>query len=169
MVSPKYFLVAYDRLDEHVVAELTPAERARFTGYAVQPAVPKIITAQIPIINEWELAWYDPHYQKALYAEYSAMVHLAQNPGLTKDATHIGLFHYDVFFRRNIVNEISEKLEQTPEMVLYVSRIRDHIYFNPWAMRQICAFLSKRLHMKIRPGSIRKGGVDLHRPQYYSH
>jgi len=130
MANIKYYLVTFDRLDRRVIYKLSKEEKKSIICYAVNSAIPKLITPEIKIVEEWKLKWYTPRYQFLQYYEYGAIVHCIKNPELLEGLTHVGLLHYDVFFPENSINEIKENLNKNPDIILYNTlRHNDTLYF----------------------------------------
>lgn len=155
----KYYLVSYDRCDHRAVSKLTPEERKHVICYAVNGAVPKIISARIKIINEWQLKWHSPRYQTLKYYEYGLIPHCLKNPEMIKDVTHVGLMHNDVYFAPNSVNEMHERLDKTPMLIYYIIiRQNDVLYFTKEQLKNICEYMSPKLDVNIDPEFIWNNG-----------
>jgi hypothetical protein len=130
--------------------ELSDEEKSLLYCYTVNPMVPKLISAKIPIINEWKLKWYQPRYQTLKYHEYGGMLHIYKNLELRENLTHIGILHYDVFFNKNSVNDILEELKETPNKIYYIMyRESDKLYFTKEQLKYITEYMSTKLNMNI--------------------
>lgn len=152
------FLVSYDRLYDKVIEQLTKEEKELITCYTVQKSVPKDITPDINVVNEWEFEWNDYDYQSKQYYEYGAIIHLMNNKVIDK-LTHIGLLHYDIIFNENSVNDILSKIEENPKQIFY-QRIRsiDDLYLSKYELDMICSFMNEKLDMSINSDSIWNNG-----------
>jgi hypothetical protein len=130
--------------------DLSNEERNLLYCYTVNPMIPKLITARIPIINEWKLKWYNPRYQTMKYHEYDAMIHINKNEELIKDLTHIGILHYDVYFNKESVNDILKGLEENSQKIYYIMyRQNDQLFFTYEQLDNICKYMSLKLNMNI--------------------
>jgi hypothetical protein len=150
MVNLKIYLVSVDKCDYQVVQNLTKDERQKVYCYAVNASVPKLFTAPLKRINEWELAWHDNRYQVLQYYEYGAIVHCIKNLELIEGLTHIGLLHYDVLFKKNSVNNLITKLDETSDKIFYIMyRQNDVLYFTKEQLKYIADYLSPKLNVNI--------------------
>lgn len=160
MCDLKCFLVTYDRLYDKAIDQLDENEIKTIYCYKIQKKVPKNISFLISNhIKEWELPWNDYRYQAKQYYEYGAMIHLLNNPSLISEATHIGLFHYDIIFNKNSIKSVCDKIKENRETIFFQKkRGVEDLYLSPYELRKICEFMSKRLKMNIDPVIIRENG-----------
>jgi hypothetical protein len=163
MVTPniKSFVVTYDRLYDKAINCLTQDERDSLVCYGIQKSVPKDVTNLISKrVNEWELPWNDYSYQSKQYYEYGTMVHILKNPELVSDATHIGLFHYDVLFGEGSVNDMMATFSSNPNTIFYsvIRNAGESLYLTPYQFMNICSFMSQRIGMDIKPETVWNNG-----------
>jgi len=158
MVKLKIFLVSYDSCEQKAVAALTKEERSDVYCYAVGKHKLKLITAKIKRINEWELPWHDNRYQFLQYYEFGFFPHIVKNPSLSEDLTHIGILHNDVLFHKNSINEIYNKLEDNPDIIFYIIKRNNALYFNDYQLTEISKWLEPRLNIKINTEKIKIDG-----------
>lgn len=143
------FLVSYDRLYNKVINKLTAEELKMVTCYAVQKSVPKQITPEINVINEWELEWNDFSYQSKQYYEYGAIIHIMNNK-IIDNLTHIGLLHYDIIFNENSINNIIDDINRNNKQIFYQRKRQiDDLYLSKYELDMICSFMSEKLEMPI--------------------
>lgn len=159
----KSFIVTYDRLEDKAVSLLMDKERDDLVCYTVQKSVPKKITGLVKrVVNEWELPWNDYRYQSKQYYEYGAMVHIMNNPELISDATHIGLFHYDVMFNQFSLADMYQRLNTNPTVIHYQTLRKDmqSLYLSQYEFMNICNFMTQRLRngIKIKPELVWNNG-----------
>ena len=159
MIKFNFFLVSYDRLENKVIDSLSDDEIRCVKCYSVQKSVPKKITNEGDVINEWDLNWNDYSYQQKQYYEYGSIVHLVKNIENIKDLTHVGLLHYDVLFNKNSINEISEKLILNPNIIFY-QRIRynNDLYLSKYELDEICNFLNEKMDINANSDNIWNNG-----------
>lgn len=158
MVNIKFYLVTYDNCLYKAVSNLTDEERNKVYCYAVNPTRPKCITNKLKVINEWQLPIYESRFQFLNYYEYSSIPHITQNEELTKDLTHIGLLHNDVLFNKDSINNITKKLEETPDKIFYISkRKRDVLYFTKDQLKHLIEYMSPKLNINPDINSIWNG------------
>lgn len=160
MIDLNFFLVAYDRVLDKVLDNLSEEELSCITCYAVQKKIPKQISAKISrIYEEWNLPWSDYSYQTKQYYEYGAIAHLYKNQNLIAKNTHIGLLHYDVLFKKNSVNEIKEHLTNNPSTIFYqMIRPPEQMSLLDFEFNKLCEFMSSRLGVFINPTNIKQNG-----------
>ena len=151
MSNLQIFIIAYDRIYNKVVDQLTASELESITCYGVQKRVPKAITPLIRTrVNEWELPWNDYGFQTRQYYEYSSMVHLYKNLNLIEKLSHIGILHYDVIFNVNSVNEIKQVIEVNPNTIFYQKiRSREQLSLHKHEVDSLCALMGKRMGITI--------------------
>lgn len=151
MININCFLVTYDRLYDKVVNQLSKEELSSITCYHVQKKVEKQITSLVDKnVKEWELPWNDFSYQKKQYYEYGTMIHILNNPQLVEETTHIGLFHYDVIFNPNSINQMKDRFSHTPDFIFYQKlRDRSDLYLNDFEVEKICEFLSQKMNIVV--------------------
>ena len=155
MVNIKFYLISYDQCAQRAVQNLTKDEIDKVYCYAVNSQVPKIITAKVKVINEWQLKWYNVRYQTLQYYEYGTIVHCVKNPELIEGLTHIGIFHNDVLFAKNSVNDMIAKLEETPNKIFYmILRKNDVLYFSKEQLKYIADYLSPKLNVNVDANKI---------------
>jgi len=155
MIELDFFLVIVDKFLERAISNLTPEEREHLVGYCVNPAIKKEIEADIPIIGEWNLPWYEPQYQNAFYCEYGLFPHLVKNPELLAGLTHVGILHYDVKFEESSVNEIISSLEEEPDTIYYINRRGNgDLCLNPEEVGLLSEFVNTRMNARIDPDKI---------------
>jgi hypothetical protein len=145
MVNLKIFLVTYDIIEDRALNELSQVELDDILCYSVQKSVPKNISNKIKVINEWELEWNDFSFQNEKYYEYGTFVHLIKNYKLIEELTHIGILHYDVFFKKNSVNYIKTELEKNHNKIFY-NKIRglQDLWLTETEFYNICSFMKER-------------------------
>jgi hypothetical protein len=103
----------------------------------VNPNIPKVFTAnKYRIVNEWDLPIYDKTLQEKGYNENSAIYHVYIN-NLHKPYSHVGFFQYDMVFNKNILDDVSSAIMQTPDPVYFALMLEtfhfcSNVYwFNP--------------------------------------
>jgi len=161
VINLSSYLVTYDKLFNRSVENLEESEIKFINAYLVRKSVEKEITADINIIKEWELEWNDFEFQKKQYYEYATIIHLTKNPELLDGVTHVGLFHYDVVFNRNSINDVISSLNSNPNQIFYQSMrgIRD-LYLSRYECYSLCQFLSEKLNMNIDINKVELGWVS---------
>jgi len=146
-----YYMVTYDRLLERAISNLSLSELDKVSAYNVRKDINKNISPKIKSINEWELNWYDHRYQKYQYYEYGAIAHLSNNTELLEESSHIGLFHYDIIFKKNSIDDIEKMFIKNPNQIFYFSYVTDnrYMYFSRDQLNKISEFLEKKLEISI--------------------
>jgi hypothetical protein len=158
MANIKFYLVTYDKCENRAVSLLSKEEREKVYCYAVNSVVPKLITAKIKIINEWQLPWYSSRYQTLKYFEYGMIPHCVKNPTLTDGLSHIGFLPYDVLFGENSINDMIKKLETESNTIFYVTHRKDALYFTREQLSYITDYLSPKLGVVFDPNKIWNDG-----------
>jgi hypothetical protein len=160
MIKIDCFLVTYDRLYDKAIEQLTNQELESITCYEIQKKVEKNISSLVKKnVKEWELPWNSFDYQTRQYYEYGTMVHLLKNEYLIKNSTHIGLFHYDIVFNVNSINQVKENLEVIPDTIFYQKlRNKEDLYLTEYEMAKICEFMNEKLKMEIKYENILSSG-----------
>jgi hypothetical protein len=158
MVDLKIFLISADRCDRKVIEKLSIEEKQKICCYAVNAAIPKLISAKIPVINEWQLPWHSSRYQTLQYYEYGIIPHLIKNPQLIQGLTHIGMLHNDVLFAENSVNDMVAKLESNPNKIFYVIiRKNNQLFFTKDQLKHIVDYMSPKLNVNINANDVWDG------------
>jgi hypothetical protein len=146
MIILKNYCVTFDRFYEQSIEELDENELKTIFSYTVQKNVLKTITQKVQQINEWELPWNDYSYQQKQFYEYGTIVHLLQNPQLIENTSHIGLFHYDVKFKKNSINQVINQLSENPNTIFYQKKRENNELFMPKSvLKELCVFINEKL------------------------
>lgn len=143
----KIFIVTYDRILKKAVESLSNEELETITSYNIQKKIKKNIDKKIKYhLNEWDLSWNDPSYQLKQYYEYSIFPHLFKNQELIQNNTHIGVFHYDIIFQSNAIENTTHHLNKNPNTIFY-QRIRNKkdLYLTEYEVNELCSFLKSKI------------------------
>jgi hypothetical protein len=156
MFNLKFYIVSYDECRNAVVDKISESERNNVCCYSVNESHPKRITNKIQNVNEWDLNWHDETYQDLQYYEYSLIPHIAKNESLIENISHIGLLHFDTYFKSDSINEIKKDLIKNPNQIYYMVYIKDPIslYMSRDQLDKMCLYMSSKLKMFINANII---------------
>ena len=110
LVPECYETLSLEDIDKHV----------RF--FAVNAKIPKQVPANLAqyIVQERELAWYDPFLQHNRFCESSAFFHVYKNPErFLTDSPYIGFIHYDMLLKREALDFLEREIAAATEEVLF--------------------------------------------------
>lgn len=154
------FLVTYDKLYDRAICKLDENELKTISCYCVQKNVSKDITSLITKrINEWELPWNNYELQSKQYYEYSTMVHLYNNQHIIQNTTHVGLFHYDISFNENSINDVIAEINKTPETIFYQKmRTNEQLSLYKHQVDGFCKMLSQGTGINVDSDKVWNNG-----------
>ena len=160
MINLKIFIVAYDRILNRVFENISQPEIDVCVGYTVQKKVEKNITTLVKnVVNEWELPWNNYEFQTKQYYDYSSFFHIAKNPHLYENLSHIGILQYDVIFGKNSINDVLMRYETNPDIIFYQKiRYKSDLYLTKYELENICSFMSSKLNISISHNNIWDNG-----------
>ena len=90
--------------------------------FAVNAKIQKHVPANLApyIVQERELAWYDPFLQHNRFCESSAFFHVYKNPErFLIDSPYIGFIHYDMLLKKEAIEFLEREIAAATEEVLF--------------------------------------------------
>lgn len=156
-----FFLTTYDLCSERSIENVPKDFLDLFICYQVKKQKKKKIPLQLlkNTIKEWELPWNDYFYQENIFCEYSILPHLYKNKYLIDNVEYIGLFHGDVLFTKNSINNIDDIISKSCKDLLIVPentfcKKGESLYLNETQIEILCKYMSEKMDTDIKTKNI---------------